>query len=469
MGGSSLGVETLAMILGTQEAGLELKILDMTNPDQVLSASHWASLKKTLFIVGSKSGGTSESNAFMDFFWEKAQKTLGKKAGRHFVAITDPNTSLGKVAEERGFRKVLLSDPEVGGRYSALTMFGLAPATLMGHDTGKLLQSAGEMNVLCSTATPIERNPGVMLGAFLGAGALNGKDKVTLLADPELAAFGPWVEQLIAESSGKNGKGIVPVDGEPKLNFYSTDRVFVYLRLNGKLDRQVSRIRRAGHPLLILPWESGYDLGAAFVQWEVATAAACCLLGVNPFDQPDVQDSKLRTKQLTDAFVKDGKLKKLSPIWEDDMAAVYGEKIDGVDGKSDLSAVISLFLKQVKIGDYVGINAYVPRNDRTMNELTRFRGTITKKTVTSTTLGYGPRFQHSTGQLHKGGANKGVFIEITTEPSADADIPGWKMPFSILEASQALGDFETLQARKRRVIRIHFKKPFAKGSLPELN
>jgi transaldolase/glucose-6-phosphate isomerase len=348
-------------------------------------------------------------------------------------------------------------------------MFGLAPATLMGHDTGKLLHSAGEMNALCSTSTPIERNPGVMLGAFLGAGALKGKDKVTLLADPELAAFGPWVEQLIAESSGKNGKGIVPVDGEPKLNFYSTDRVFVYLRLNGKLDRQVTRIRRAGHPLLILPWESGYDLGAAFVQWEVATAAACCLLRVNPFDQPDVQDSKLRTKQLTDAYLKDGKLKKLSPIWENDAAAVYGEKIEGVDDKSELSDVISLFLKLVKVGDYVGINAYVPRNDRTMNEMTRLRSSITRKTVTPTTLGYGPRFQHSTGQLHKGGANNGVFIEITAEPLADAEIPGWKMPFSILEAAQALGDYETLQARKRRVIRIHFKKPFTKGSLPELN
>ncbi len=469
MGGSSLGVETLAMILGTQESGLELKILDMTNPDQVLAASHWASLKKTLFIVGSKSGSTSESNAFMDFFWEKAQKTLGKKAGRHFIAITDPDTSLGKAAEERGFRKVLVSDPEVGGRYSALTMFGLAPAVLMGQDTDKLLEFAREISLLCSKATPIERNPGVMLGAFLGAGALKGKDKLTLLIDPELAGFGPWVEQLVAESSGKNGKGIVPIDAEPKLDFYSTDRIFVYLRLNGKMDQRAAKVRRGGHPLLVLPWSSVYDLGGAFLQWEVASAAACCLLGVNPFDQPDVQESKVRTKQLTDAYIKDRKLIDQSPIWENEASAVYGSTFDGIEALKNLGDVVSLFLKQVQIGDYVGINAYVPRNDKTLKEFSRFRSAITKKTVTPTTLGYGPRFQHSTGQLHKGGDNNGIFIEITAEPVADAEIPGWKMPFSVLEAAQALGDFETLQSRKRRVIRIHFKKPFTKESLPDIH
>lgn len=468
MGGSSLGVETMSLILGTGEAGMELKILDMTNPDQVLAAAHWASLKKTLFIVGSKSGSTSESNAFMDYFWEKAQKTLGKKAGRHFIAITDPETSLSKVAEERGFRKVLLSDPEVGGRYSALTMFGLAPSVLMGQDTDKLLETALSMSELCSSSTPIERNPGIMLGAFIAAGVLKGKDKVTLITDPELAAFGPWVEQLIAESSGKNGKGIVPVDAEPKLDFYSTDRVFVYLRLNGKNERRAAKARRAGHPLLVLPWNSGYDLGGAFVQWEVATTAACCLMGVNPFDQPDVQESKVRTKQLTDAYLKDGKLNMGSPIWENEVAAIYGDHLNGIDSAKSLSDVLSVFLKQVQIGDYVGVNAYVPRNDRTMNEFTKFRSAITKKTVTPTTLGYGPRFQHSTGQLHKGGANNGLFIEITAEPSADAEIPGWKMPFSVLEAAQALGDFDTLQSRKRRVIRIHFKKPFGRGMLPEI-
>ncbi len=468
MGGSSLGVETMALILGARESGLELRILDMTNPDQVLAAAHWAALKKTLFVVGSKSGSTSESNAFMDFFWEKAQKSLGKKAGRHFVAITDPDTSLGKVAGDRGFRQVFLSDPEVGGRYSALSMFGLAPSVLMGHDTDKLLESAREVNYLCSKNSSFERNPGVMLGAFLGAGALKGKDKVTLLADPELAAFGPWVEQLIAESSGKNGKGIVPVDNEPKLDFYSTDRVFVYLRLNGKMDRRAAKIRRAGHPLLILPWNSVYDLGGAFVQWEVATAAACCLLGVNPFDQPDVQESKTRTKQLIDTYVKNGKLNTGKPVWENDTAAVYADDGENLANAADLAEVIRVFLKKVQIGDYVGINAYVPRNNQTLTEFTRFRSDITRLTATTTTLGYGPRFQHSTGQLHKGGANSGAFVEITAEPQSDVDIPGWNIPFSVLESSQALGDFETLLARKRRAIRIHFKKPFGKGLIPNI-
>lgn len=468
MGGSSLGVETMAMILGSQEPGMELRILDMTNPDQVIAASRWAAMTKTLFIVSSKSGTTSEVNAFMDFFWEKAQKTLGKKAGKHFIAITDPDTSLGKIAEERGFRRVLLSDPEVGGRNSVLAMFGLAPAVLMGLDTGRLLNSALTMQVLCSAQTPIERNPGMMLGAFLAAGAQKGKDKLTLLADPELAAFGPWVEQLVAESSGKNGKGIVPIDAEPKLDFYSTDRIFVYLRLNGKMDRRAAKVRRAGHPLLIIPWESEYGLGGAFYQWQVATAAACCLLGVNSFDQPDVQESKTRTKQLTDVYLKEGFLKAMQPIWDSKEVAVYGDKVVGIKEADSLSDVINKFLKQAQVGDYVGINAYVPRNDQTLKILTRFRSDITRKTVTATTLGYGPRFQHSTGQLHKGGANSGVFIEISAKSAGDADIPGWKMPFSVLEAAQALGDFETLQARKRRVIWLHFKKPFSRESLPDL-
>lgn len=468
MGGSSLGVETIAIILGSLGTGLELKVLDMTNPDQVLAAARWAAARKTLFVVVSKSGSTSESNAFMDYFWAKAQTPLGKKAGKHFIAITDPGTSLVKIAQERGFRKIFLGDPEVGGRYSALTIYGLAPAVLMGVDTKKLLRSAIEMSSFCSTETPVERNPGITLGAFIGSGALSGKDKVTLLSDPELAAFGPWVEQLIAESSGKNGRGIIPVDMEPKADVYSTDRVFVYLRLNGKLDRRAARISRAGHPLLVLSWNSEYDLGGEFVRWEIATAVACGLLGVNPFDQPDVQESKVRTHQLTDAYLKDGKLTSSKPIWENEFAAVFGEKIDGLKSNSILDEVISLFLKQVKPGDYVGINAYLPRNDRTLADLSRFRSAVLRKTGTATTLGYGPRFQHSTGQLHKGGANNGVFIEITSVHVNDAEIPGWNMPFSILESAQALGDFDTLQSRKRRVVRVHFKKPFIKEFLPDL-
>jgi transaldolase/glucose-6-phosphate isomerase len=283
-----------------------------------------------------------------------------------------------------------------------------------------------------------------------------------------VAAFGPWVEQLIAESSGKNGKGMVPVDAEPKSDSYSSDRIFVYLRLNGKLDRRVAKINRAGHPVLVLPWSSTYDLGGEFVRWEVATAAACSILGVNAFDQPDVQDSKARTHKLTEAYLKDGKLSSPQPIWENEFAAVYGDKIDGLRSNSILDEVISLFLKQVKPGDYVGINAYLPRNDRTFTELSKFRNAVMQKTGTATTLGFGPRFQHSTGQLHKGGANNGVFIEFTAQSADDAAIPGWNMPFSVFELAQALGDFETLQARKRRVIRVHFKKPFIKEFLPDL-
>jgi transaldolase / glucose-6-phosphate isomerase len=338
---------------------------------------------------------------------------------------------------------------------------------LMGLDTLRLVASAVEMNEFCSPATAIERNPGIALGAFIGSAASNGKDKVTLLADPELSAFGPWVEQLVAESSGKNGKGIVPVDMEPKSLSYSDDRIFVYLRLNGKLDRRAASIRRAGHPVFVIPWNTTFDLGGEFVRWEVATTVACALLGVNPFDQPDVQESKVRTHQLTDAYLKDGKLASPKPIWENEFAAVYGDPIDGIKANSILDEVISSFLKKVKPGDYVGINAYLPRNDRTFADLSKFRSNVMQITGTATTLGYGPRFQHSTGQLHKGGANIGVFIEITAQPADDAEIPGWKMPFSILESAQALGDFDTLQSRKRRVIRVHFKKPFIKEFLPD--
>jgi transaldolase/glucose-6-phosphate isomerase len=468
MGGSSLGVETISIILSAKVTGLELKVLDMTNPDHVLAIARWAPARRTLYAVVSKSGTTSESNAFMDYFWAKAQTPLGKKAGKHFIAITDPGTSLEKVAQERGFRKVFVGNPEIGGRYSALSIYGLAPAVLMGLDMEKFLSSANEQGEFCSSRTSAARNPGIALGAFIGIGALKGKDKVTLISDPELAAFGPWVEQLIAESSGKIGKGIVPIDMEPKADKYSEDRIFVYLRLSGKHDRRIAKIRKAGHPVMVTPWTSVYDLGGEFYRWEMATAVACSLIGVNPFDQPDVQESKVRTHKLTDAYLKDGKLATGQPIWENEFAAIYGEKLPGIKTNIIIGDVISEFLKQAKPGDYIGINAYLPRTDRVFADLSKFRSSLITKTGLSTTLGFGPRFQHSTGQLHKGGANNGIFIELTAQSANDAEIPGWKMPFSILETAQALGDFDTLLSRKRRVIRIHFKKPFIKEFLPDL-
>ena len=306
MGGSSLAPEVLSQTFGTLEVNgkptLKLTILDSTDPGQVKEAEIAHPVSETLYIVASKSGTTSEVHAYLDYFWEKAVAALGEKAGEHFIAVTDPGSKLIEIAKERGFRGVFLSDPEIGGRYSALTAFGLVPASLMGIEVSHLLKQAEKMAAQCQPSVPAGRNPGLVLGAILGEAALQGKDKVTLLADPELNAFGSWLEQLIAESSGKQGKGIVPVDIEPLVApaSYSNDRLFVYLSQSNKLSEQVNAIGNAGHPVITLPIPDAYSLGAEFFRWEYAISVACSILQVNAFDQPDVQDNKTaqKTKSL---------------------------------------------------------------------------------------------------------------------------------------------------------------------------
>ncbi len=452
MGGSSLAPEVLSLVFADAPNAKNFAILDSTDPGQVLATAEKFPVEKTLFIVSSKSGGTSEVSANFNYFWAQAEKALGKKAGEHFVAITDPGTSLETLASKHAFRKTFQADPNVGGRYSALTHFGLVPAALMGIDLDKLLARAAWMAKQSAGDIPGERNPGLVLGAVLGQAVLDGRDKLTIVADPALASVGSWLEQLIAESSGKLGKGIVPIDLEPLAvpSTYGKDRLFVYLRKDGQFDSALAELQKSGQPLLTFDLADPYDLGAEFYRWEVATAIACALLNVNAFDQPDVQDAKDRTKAKIEEYRKNGKLEEGVPVTLENAKATLAE-----------------FLAKAKPGNYVAINAYLPRNPAIAETLTALRTAIRARTGCATTVGFGPRFLHSTGQLHKGGADNGLFIQITADPVKDVDIPTEKMSFGVLERAQALGDFEALTARQRLALRVHLPTPEALQQLVE--
>lgn len=458
MGGSSLAPEVYREIFGLAERDgippLDLAILDSTDPAQVLEAADRAPVEKTLFIVASKSGTTSEVQAFLDTFWARAQ-SLGRRAGEHFIAITDPGTPLEQTARQNGFRKVFLSDPNTGGRYSALTAFGLVPAGLIGMDVERLLDHAQRMADQCTPEVTAGRNPGLVLGAIVGEAALKGRDKLTLLTDPQVCPFGSWLEQLVAESSGKDGRGIVPVDLEPYSQHYSDDRLFVYFQSDGSRRELADALIEKGHPVLILPVEDPYALGGAFYQWEVATAIACAILGVNGFNQPDVQDNKNRTNQKIASFRRDGRLDEGQVIWEGHGGSVYGQAFPGLAEAVTVKEVIDRFIRQAKEGDYIAINAYVPRSPETLEQLQALRAHIQAVTGRATTLGFGPRFLHSTGQLHKGGPNNGLFLQITQDAEQDISIPGQEISFGVLQRAQAIGDLEALLARGRRAIRVH--------------
>ncbi len=436
MGGSSLTAEVLSTLLASAkvEAKLSLAILDSTDPHQVLQAARFYPPDKTLYIVASKSGGTAEVTAAFDYFWE-----LSKGNGSRFIAITDPGTSLESLARERGFRKTFSSDPNVGGRFAALTDFGLVPAALLGMDIEKFLGSAEWMRRQTMEHVPAARNPGMALGALIAESALAGRDKLTVLADAPVFALANWIEQVIAESSGKQGKGILPVVLEPLdlPEVYGQDRLFVYLRQNGELDNGIAALKHAGFPVIEFPISSPYDAGAEFFRWEMAISVACHILGVNAFDQPDVQDSKNRTKAKIADYQKAGKL----------------ADVDLVDVK-DAKEALEKFLSEAKAGDFVAINAYVPRNKETVTAMQLLRVAIREKTKCAVPAGFGPRFQHSTGQFHKGGPNKGLFIQVVYDTKEDMDIPTEGLSFLTLLRAQALGDYEALQAAGRRVLRV---------------
>ena len=467
MGGSSLAPELFSRVFGraggaggpgaASADGLELRVLDSTHPDAVRGFRSWASQARTLFLVSSKSGTTTEPNAFHAAMGEIAPAL-------DFVAITDPGTPLAELARIQEFRAIIEAPPDVGGRYSALTVFGLAPAALVGVDLGGLLERARSMADACR-ASDASENPGLTLGAFVGEAALAGRDKLTILTSPRLAAFGDWAEQLIAESTGKAGRGVVPIVGEPVADpgAYADDRAFVFLTLpddpHEELWAAAQALKEREHPVLHIGLSDALDVGAEFVRWEVATAVTGIVLGIDPFDQPNVQESKDATKELLDSFRATGALPKPMPLVSEPGTAAYGDPAALGDAPVSVPGAVAQLLSLVRPGrDYLAILAYVPMDPDVVERLQRIRVRLRDATGAATTLGFGPRFLHSTGQLHKGGPDTGVFLQLTARPSKDLPIPGWDETFETLIAAQALGDLQSLQRRGRRVLRLDMKE-----------
>ena len=465
MGGSSLAPELFSRVFGwaggpagsgaASADGLELRVLDSTHPDVVRGFRSWASEQRTLFCVSSKSGSTTEPNAY--------QAAMGEIApALDFLAITDPGTSLGDLARAQEFRGIVEAPPDVGGRYSALTVFGLVPAALNGVDVAGLLERARRMAAECRTVDA-SRNPGLCLGATIAEAARAGRNKLTILTSPRLAAFGDWVEQLIAESTGKAGTGIVPVVGEPPgdASAYGPDRLFVHMTLAGDPDPELApltgELAGFGHPVHSIELADALDIGAEFVRWEIATAAAGIVLEIDPFDQPNVQESKDATKELLAAFRSRGALPQPAPMVSEPGTAVGGDPAVLGDTPVSVDGAVARLLELLAPGrDYFAILAYLPPEPAVVERLQRMRRRVRDARGVATTLGFGPRFLHSTGQLHKGGPDSGVFLQLTADPSKDLPIPGWDESFATLIAAQALGDLASLQRRGRRAMRLHF-------------
>lgn len=421
--------------------------------------------------------------AAFDYFWK-----LSNEDGSRFVVTTDPGTSLEALARNHNFRKIFFSDKEVGGRFSALTDFGLVPAALLGLDLDRLIGRAEWMRAQCYAApggldgvkpdsveeqeapgrsVPADRNPGLALGAVIGEAALQGLNKLTVLADAPLSAFAGWIEQIVAESSGKNHTGILPVPLEPlgEPGIYGKDRLFIYLKQTGELDAAVDALREAGHPVLKFIIPDPYEVAAEMYKWEFATAVACSVLGVNAFDQPNVETSKKITKAKIAEYQKSGTLNEGRPAWQGEDFLVFSPA--GITGSS-LADILNAFLSNAQPGGYVAINAYLPRKEEMINTLQQMRTAIRAKTGNAVTAGFGPRFQHSTGQFHKGGLDDGLFLVITCEPAADFDIPTQGLTFGSLIRAQALGDYEALIEAGRKVLRIHLNYPDDFEKLPQL-
>jgi glucose-6-phosphate isomerase len=468
MGGSSLCPEVLRMTFGRITHFPTLHVLDSTDPAQVKAFEHLIDIPKTLFIVSSKSGSTLEPNIFKQYFFERTQQTVGAvKVGSHFIAITDPGSKMQQVAEADRFLHVFFGRPSIGGRYSALSNFGMVPAAVMGLDTNKFLLRAAEMVRACGADATVEENPGATLGIILGTAANAGRDKVTIITSPRISDFGAWSEQLLAESTGKVGKGIIPVDREsltaPEL--YGTDRVFVYVRLESGADAEqeakVDAIEKAGHPVVRITMADTYDLGAEFFRWEVATAVAGSILGINAFNQPDVEASKIATRELTSGYEKTGSLPAEKPVVEDDGIKLFTDEINAKElgkaagGDPSLAGYLKAHLVRIKAGDYFAVLGYLQMNPEHEQSLQALRHLVRDRKRVATCLGFGPRFLHSTGQAYKGGPNSGVFLQITCDDSVELPVPGQKYTFGIVKAAQARGDFQVLADRGRRALRVH--------------
>lgn len=462
MGGSSLCPEVLRQIIGARVGFPRLSVLDTTDPGAILAVTKAIQLRKTLFIVSSKSGGTIEVNSLFKYFWAKVEALQKAKAGASFVAVTDPGTMLERLAKEKKFRRVFLAPPDVGGRYSALTYFGLLPAALLGIDLKRFLDRAARVANASGPGRDPSENPAVWLGAVLGAAAEAGRDKVTLWTSPELRAFGIWAEQLIAESTGKEGAGLVPAESEPLApgRVDGRDRVFVFLGLKGSKGnapalKALAALEKAGHPVVRLELADRYDLAGEFFRWEMATAVAGQLMGINPFDEPNVSESKANTTRILAQFEAARALPEETPaVVEKGVALWSTNKVRG----DSVNGVLSDFLSATRPGDYVAVLAYVTPDKTRTGALQALRRRVGELTGRATTLGFGPRFLHSTGQLHKGGAGNGVFLQITAADATDAVVPGAGYGFATLKMAQALGDFQSLREHGRRAVRIHLSK-----------
>jgi transaldolase / glucose-6-phosphate isomerase len=467
MGGSSLCPEVVRESFGKLAGFPELHVLDSTDPARIKSIEDSIDLGNTLFIVSSKSGSTLEPNIFKQYFFERARQVVGDaEVGNRFVAITDPGSKLRQAAESDGFRKIFLGVPSIGGRYSALSDFGLAPAAAIGVDVVKFLDQTSRMVTACGPEASALDNPGVILGAILGVAHNQHRDKITIIASPGIYDLGAWLEQLLAESTGKNGHGLVPVDresfGDPET--YGEDRVFVYLRLestpDAHQDAAIKNLEGAGQPVVTISVTDVYSLGQEFFRWEIATAVAGSIIGINPFDQPDVEASKIATKTLTEEYERSGSLPAETPMFEAEGVKLFAddrnaEALNAAIGNRSLISYLKAHLDRLQPGDYFALLAYIEMNDQHERKLQWARHMVRDAKRVATCLGFGPRFLHSTGQAYKGGPNTGVFLQITCDDAFDLTVPGQKYTFGIVKAAQARGDFAVLAERGRRALRVH--------------
>jgi transaldolase/glucose-6-phosphate isomerase len=466
MGGSSLCPDVLARVFGHVPGHPQLRVLDSTVPAQVRALDRELDLRRTLFIVSSKSGSTVEPSVFLAYYLDRVKSLMGADAGSRFIAITDPGSDLEKQAQREGFRKVFHGVPSIGGRYSALSHFGMVPAAAMGLNVSRMLDRAARMADACGADHRGEDNPGLVLGVVLGVAALGGRDKLTLVVSPGLANLGDWLEQLVAESLGKHGKGVVPVAGEAlgQPRSYGEDRLFVQVRLSSapsaEQDRAVAALERAGFPVVRIDVADPSDLAQEFFRWEVATAVAGAILGVNPFDQPDVEAAKVVARRMMAAYDETGALPPELPVLDGEGLRLFvdpagAQQLAAAAREQTPAGWLKAHLSRLGKGDYLSLNAFLEMSPQNQAVLQEIREAVRASSHDATTLGFGPRFLHSTGQLHKGGPGSGVFLVITADDAERVAIPGRRADFGVLARAQARGDQEVLAERGRRVLRVH--------------
>ncbi len=468
MGGSSLCPEVLAMTFGKTN----FHILDSTVPSQVKAVEDKLDLEKTLFIVASKSGSTLEPNCFKQYFFERLAEKVGREnAGKQFIAITDPGSKMEQVAKADGFRHIVYGKPEIGGRFSALSAFGMTAAASMGIDTKAFLESSERMADACRETDP-SSNPGALLGLILGLCHKHHRDKLTIFTTPEIHDLGAWLEQLVAESTGKNGVAIIPVDREPLLDAgdYGSDRVFAFLTVTGNdsLDNAYTAVTTAGHPAVRIELNSIEDLGQEFFRWEFATAVAGSVMGINPFDQPDVESAKIEARKITDEYEKTGSLPAEEPFFSENGISLfsgseYTAVLKSATAEHSIAGYLSAHMDRITDGDYFAVLGYIEMNEENEELLAAIRTAVLEKKHVATCLGFGPRFLHSTGQAYKGGANNGVFLQITSEDEVDMPVPGQTYTFGVVKTAQARGDFQVLIDRGRRALRVHIRGDLKSG------